>query len=73
LPAKKFNMQRRGELKVGNFADVAIIDLSSYRDTATFENADTYAQGVQYVLVNGVLSFVEGRVLSGCAGKVLYR
>jgi N-acyl-D-amino-acid deacylase len=72
-PAKKFRMKGRGELKVGNFADIAVIDLKTYRDHATFENADRPAQGVQYVLVNGVLSLSEGKILSEKGGRTISR
>ena len=61
LPAKKFHMKGRGELKVGNFADIAIIDLKNYRDMATYENASQYAQGVKYLLVNGILELDDGK------------
>ena len=61
-PAKKFKMKERGELKVGNYADIAVIDLQAYRDMATFEYADRYVQGVKYVMVNGVVSLNDGKM-----------
>ena len=72
-PAKKFKMKGRGELKIGNFADIAVIDLSKYRDKATFDNADSYADGVRYVLVNGVMSLEEGKVVNERGGRPILR
>lgn len=32
LPAKKFKMKDRGEIRVGNYADIAVIDLKNFTD-----------------------------------------
>lgn len=73
LPAKKFRMKGRGELKVGNYADIAVIDLQNYKDLATYENPRQCAEGVKYVLVNGVIEIKEGKIASEMGGRPLGR
>lgn len=72
LPAAKFQLQKRGTITEGNFADIAVIDLDTFRDRADFENPVEYAQGVVHLLVNGVLA-IENRVATGNRGGVTLR
>jgi N-acyl-D-aspartate/D-glutamate deacylase len=54
LPAEILGMSKRGRVAQGHFADLAVIDLSTIRDTTTFLKPHQYAEGIEYVLVNGV-------------------
>ena len=54
LPATNLKIQRRGELKVGNYADIVIFDPGKIADHATFEKPHQYATGMIHVFVNGV-------------------
>jgi N-acyl-D-amino-acid deacylase len=54
LPATNLKLQKRGELKVGNYADVVIFDPATVKDHATFAKPHQYATGIIHVLVNGV-------------------
>ncbi|HEX5152120.1 MAG TPA: D-aminoacylase [Parafilimonas sp.] len=53
LPATNLKLQQRGELKVGNYADVVVFDPATVTDHATFEKPHQYATGVTDVFVNG--------------------
>lgn len=53
LPAKNLRIAGRGELKVGNFADLVIFDPATISDHATFEKPHQFATGVSDVWVNG--------------------
>lgn len=53
LPASNLKIEKRGMLKVGNFADVAVFDPLQIRDNATYEDPHRYATGMFHVLVNG--------------------
>jgi N-acyl-D-amino-acid deacylase len=46
-------LQKRGELKVGNYADIVVFDPATVTDHATFEKPHQYATGVTDVFVNG--------------------
>lgn len=54
LPAKHLKIQKRGELKVGNFADIVIFDPAKMKDNATFDKPHQYSEGMVDVFVNGV-------------------
>lgn len=64
LAAAKFGLQGRGSIAEGNFADIAVIDLNTFRDRATYMSAGEYAEGVVHLLVNGALA-IENRVATG--------
>ncbi len=66
-PAEKFNLKGRGKIEVGAFADVAVIDLDRITDHATYLDPHQYAEGVEYLVVNGVVS-IEGNVATGRRG-----
>ena len=59
LPANKFNIQKRGLIQVGNFADIVVFDAGEVKDMASFEDAHQYAKGFKYIWVNGALSMDE--------------
>ena len=54
LPADNLKLQKRGELKVGNYADIVIFDPAKVKDNATFEKPHQYSEGMIHVFVNGV-------------------
>jgi N-acyl-D-amino-acid deacylase len=53
LPAQKFQIEGRGLLQPGMFADIVIFDASTVKDESTFERPHAYSTGFKYVLVNG--------------------
>jgi len=67
LPAKKFKLKGRGMIAVGNYADIAVIDLAKFKDNATYAERGLYSEGVTYLLVNGKLSIDQGK-LTGIRG-----
>ncbi|MQA87934.1 MAG: amidohydrolase family protein [Streptosporangiales bacterium] len=42
MPAKRFGLRGRGALRVGSFADVALLDLERLDDVSTFERPVAY-------------------------------
>ncbi len=72
LPAKAFRFNNRGELKQNNFADVVIFDNDRVIDKATFNDPHQYPEGIQYVLVNGVITVKGGELTNTFAGRPLY-
>jgi N-acyl-D-amino-acid deacylase len=71
LPAERMRLSDRGVLKAGMWADVVIFDPQTVTDRATFENPNQLSEGMQYVLVNGVLVIDNGRPTNALPGKVL--
>jgi N-acyl-D-amino-acid deacylase len=72
-PAEKFNIEKRGKLEEGNFADITVFDPATIRDTASVENPYQYSDGVKSVLVNGYLAFEDGQFTNIRSGKVIRR
>jgi len=60
LPATVFGLKDRGVIREGAVADVAVFDPVLIRDTATYAEPQRLAEGVRYVLVNGVLVLDNG-------------
>jgi len=60
LPAQILGLRDRGQLQKGFWADVVVFDPKTVKDTATYEKPKSYAVGVPYVLVNGVLVIDRG-------------
>jgi N-acyl-D-aspartate/D-glutamate deacylase len=70
LPAQRLEavspqMSLKGRVKVGADADIAVFDPARVMDKATFEKPDQYSEGINYVLVNGVLVVREGKIVEG--------
>ena len=53
LPAENLKIKRRGEIKVGYFADLVLFDPQTITDHASFDKPHQYATGVSDVWVNG--------------------
>jgi N-acyl-D-amino-acid deacylase len=69
LPAKNLKIQKRGELKPGNYADIVIFDPAKIKDNATFEKPHQYAEGMMHVFVNGVPVLKNGEPTGATPGK----
>jgi N-acyl-D-amino-acid deacylase len=53
LPATTFRLEGRGELRVGNWADITVFDPAKVQDHATFKEPHQFATGFKAVIVNG--------------------
>ncbi len=73
LPADILRLPKRGYLKPGFFADIAVWDHKETIDTATFEAPHQYAVGMKYVFVNGGAAIHDGRLTGALLGKPLRR
>ncbi len=69
LPATHLKLQKRGELKVGNYADIVIFDPATVQDHATYENPHQYSTGVIDVFVNGVQVLKDGEHTGAKSGR----
>jgi len=69
LPATNLKLQKRGELKVGNYADVVVFDPATVTDKATFAKPHQYAQGVIHVFVNGAQVLKDGEHTGAKPGR----
>jgi dihydroorotase/N-acyl-D-amino-acid deacylase len=70
--AQRLGLQDRGLLREGLHADIAVFDAASVSDRATFAEPHQYAEGIEYVLVNGTLVVDGGQHTGARPGRVLY-
>jgi N-acyl-D-amino-acid deacylase len=72
MNAAKLGIKDRGQLRQGMWADITIFDASRVIDRATFEKPHQYPVGIEYVIVNGVVTVDNDRHTGALAGRVLY-
>jgi N-acyl-D-amino-acid deacylase len=70
-PAEKFNLQNRGIIQVGAFADIVVFDPKKIQDLATPENPYQYSKGINGLIVNGKVIMDQGQYNGNREGRVL--
>ena len=71
LPAANLELDHRGLLQPGMFADVVAFDPATIADTATFEAPHQYAVGMRHVFVNGVQALGDGEHTGATPGRAI--
>jgi len=71
LPAQILGLKDRGRISEGLAADVVVFDPARVGETNSFEQPKSYAAGVSYVLVNGVVVIDKGQHTGARPGKAL--
>lgn len=71
LVAKHFQLEHRGILEAGYYADINVFDLNQLKINATFTDPCRYSEGMDYVLVNGTPVVAKGEMTKARAGRVL--
>ena len=69
--ATRFGLRDRGALRVGGFADVAVVDPARVVDEADYADPCRLATGVDDVTVNGVPVLRDGELTGASAGRAL--
>jgi N-acyl-D-amino-acid deacylase len=70
-PATRMRLANRGTITVGNWADVTIFDFDKLQDQATYEKPMEFPTGIEWVLVNGVVTIDHGKHTGAKAGHAL--
>lgn len=70
LPAQRFGLRDRGLIRPGYRADLNLIRPDAV-DTATFSHPHSYSQGVECVMVNGQVVWIDGADTGVRAGSVV--
>ncbi|MEI9866296.1 MAG: amidohydrolase family protein [Limisphaerales bacterium] len=71
LPANTFQFSGRGELHPGWVADITVFDPAKVNSPATFTDPHHYAEGIPYVLVNGVMVIKNSQGTGARPGQAL--
>lgn len=69
LAATNLHIQKRGELKVGNYADILVFDPAKVEDHATYEKPHQYSTGMIHVFVNGTQVLKDGEHTNARPGR----
>lgn len=72
LPAANLELDRRGFIREGMFADLAIFDPKTITDRATFEKPHQFAEGMRHVFVNGAHVLKDGEHTGAKPGRALW-
>jgi N-acyl-D-amino-acid deacylase len=72
LPATNLELEDRGFLKPGLFADIVVFNAATIADRATYEQPHQYAVGVRHVFVNGVHVLRDGEHTGATPGRALW-
>jgi N-acyl-D-amino-acid deacylase len=72
LPATNLELDRRGFLREGLYADVVVFDPATIADRATFEQPHQYSVGMTHVFVNGAHVLKDGTHTGAKPGRALW-
>jgi N-acyl-D-amino-acid deacylase len=72
MPAELLQLKKRGELKIGNYADIVVFDPATIHANSTYEKPHQLASGVSDVFVNGTQVLKEGAHTGAKPGRVVY-
>jgi N-acyl-D-amino-acid deacylase len=72
LPATNLELDHRGYLQPGMFADVVVFDPATIADRATYHDSHQYAAGMRHVFVNGVQVLKDGEHTGVKPGRALW-
>jgi len=71
MPAARLRLERRGLLREGFAADIAVFNPATVRDESTYPDPHRYPTGISYVIVNGSAVVDGGRFASSRTGRIL--
>lgn len=57
LPASTLQLEDRGTIREGNYADLILFNPEKLQAPATYQNPHELAQGMEWVLVNGQVAW----------------
>jgi dihydroorotase len=69
LPAKRLEgiapmMRFKGRIQIGADADITIFNPNTVIDKATFEEGLEFSEGIEFVIVNGVIALKNGKIVN---------
>jgi len=72
LPADNLELDHRGRIEEGYYADLVVFDPATIDDRATYDNPHQYSTGVRDVIVNGQPALRDGTHTGAFPGRALY-
>jgi N-acyl-D-aspartate/D-glutamate deacylase len=62
LPAQAFGIRERGLIREGYYADLVLLNPTTWRDTADYQCSHAFSTGVDTVMVNGAPVLMGGQI-----------
>jgi N-acyl-D-amino-acid deacylase len=69
LPAQILGLRERGQVREDFAADLAVFDPATIGETNSFAKPKSYARGVRYTVVNGVVVIDAGNHTGALLGR----
>jgi len=73
LSAQQMGIKKRGMIQTGYYADIVIFNPETVEDKATVAEPHKLSEGIEHVLVNGVLVFENKKTTGKYPGKIIKR
>lgn len=73
FPASRFRLGKRGRIMPEYVADIVILDLEQFSDTATYTDPKRYPTGLSTVLIGGEVAVANGRITDRHPGEFIRR
>ncbi len=73
LAANRLGLHERGRVTPGMLADLVLFDPERLTDRATFQEPMRYAEGIDFMWVNGVVTIDDGELTGASGGRALRR
>lgn len=72
-PAKRLGLKNKGILKPRYDADITIFNCDTIIDRATFQEPQLRPEGIDYVIINGIMAVAEGKTINNTCGRFFKR
>ena len=72
-PADRLGLSNRGRIREHACADLAVFDPQRFGERGTLYHPNQLAEGMSHVVVNGVVSLIDGTPTGDRGGRVLRR
>ncbi len=69
--AENLNLNKIGEIKEGNYADLVLFDPNTIKDKATFENSTLKSEGIDLVIVSGKIVYADQMPKMVYSGRIV--
>ena len=72
-PAQRIGLRDRGTIRHGGKADIVVFDRATVGSPATIHDPKQFPTGIDYVIVNGVITVDHGQHTGALSGRALHR
>ncbi len=71
LPARRFQLQKRGTIARGNWADLVVFDRARIATRSDYSSPEKSPEGIRMVLINGEIVVEDGALTGARSGRSL--